>query len=422
VSVVLAFAAVVGVARSAAAATAHDYGYPYANAPDCEERTGAHCVNDRWGFTQGQCHSWVAYRLNQLNRTQLRGGRFDSRYRQPAGHHWGGGGAWADDARRAGIRVDTIPALGSVAWWSANGGHVAYVEAVNGDGSIRVSEMNANLHNGFDIATLRRDGRWPDRFLHIADRSGSTAITSTPAGYWMLTARGAVYPFGAARSYGNATSPVALTARRDGQGYWVVDSAGRVRGFGSASTIGGAPALAPGERVTTIAATPNGRGYWLFSNRGRVFPRGDAAFFGDMHATRLNGPVVAAAVTPSGRGYSMVGSDGGVFTFGDARFRGSTGRLRLAAPVVGIAPARNGRGYWLVASDGGVFAFGAPFRGSLGHLALHRPVNGVVPFGNGYLMVASDGGVFTFSDEPFLGSLAADPPGAPVVAITAFTR
>jgi surface antigen len=419
---VLVLAAGVAFASPAAAATARDYGYPYGNAPDCEERTGANCVNDQWGFTQGQCHSWVAYRLNALNRAQLRGGRFDSTYRQPAGRHWGGGGAWADDALRAGLRVDDVPALGAVAWWSANGGHVAYVEAVNPDGSVRISEMNRDFHNGFDVATLRRGGRWPDRFLHIADRAGAGAITSTDAGYWMVSARGTVYPFGAATNYGSATAAVAIASRRDGKGYWTVDAAGRVRAFGAATTYASAPTLVPGERVTTIAATPNGRGYWLFSNRGRVFARGDAAFLGDMHAVHLNGPVVASAATPTGRGYYMVGSDGGVFTFGDARFRGSTGAMRLNRPVVGIAPARDQRGYWLVASDGGVFSFGVPFRGSLGNVALQRPVNGVVPYGNGYVMVASDGGVFTFSNRRFLGSLAARPPASPIVGISAFTR
>ena len=30
------------------------YGYPYPNAPDCNEQTGANCPADQWGFTQGQ--------------------------------------------------------------------------------------------------------------------------------------------------------------------------------------------------------------------------------------------------------------------------------------------------------------------------------------------------------------------------------
>jgi surface antigen len=166
---VLVVGGVLGPARVALAVTAADLGYPYPNAPDCNEQTGANCVPDQWGFTQGQCHSWVAYRLNELNAAELQG-TFNNWYRQPQGYTWGGGGAWAASAKRAGIRVDTTPALGAVAWWSANGGHVAYVESLNSDGTITVSEMNLDFHNSFDFATLSATYRWPDAFLHIADR------------------------------------------------------------------------------------------------------------------------------------------------------------------------------------------------------------------------------------------------------------
>jgi hypothetical protein len=140
-----------------------------------------------------------------------------------------------------------------------------------------------------------------------------------------------------------------------------------------------------------------------------------------MAGTHLNGPIVASVATPTGRGYYMVGSDGGIFSFGDARFHGSTGGMRLNKPVVGIAPTPNGKGYWLVASDGGVFAFDAPFRGSMGSTQLNRAVDGLVAFGNGYLMAASDGGIFNFSNKGFYGSLAENPPSAPIIGLAAFS-
>src|SRR3954447_20416237 len=87
----------------ASAATASDYGYPYPNAPDCDEQAGANCLCDMWGMTQGQCHSWVAYRLNELNAAALNGQTFTNTYKQPAGQVWGGGGQWRDAAIRAGI-------------------------------------------------------------------------------------------------------------------------------------------------------------------------------------------------------------------------------------------------------------------------------------------------------------------------------
>jgi streptogramin lyase len=241
------------------------------------------------------------------------------------------------------------------------------------------------------------------------------------SGYWMLGADGHVYAFGAG-AYGNAPGPaVAIAPRRDGTGYWVTDALGDVSHFGAAGDHGDRPPLTAGELVSTISATPSGNGYWLFTNRGRAYGYGDAHFYGDMSGTPLNGPIIASVATPTGHGYYMVGSDGGVFSFGDARFHGSTGNLRLNKPVVGISPTPDNRGYWLVASDGGVFAFDASFRGSMGGTGLNKPVNGLVAFGNGYLMVASDGGVFDFSNRSFLGSLASNPPSAPIIGIAAFT-
>jgi hypothetical protein len=242
------------------------------------------------------------------------------------------------------------------------------------------------------------------------------------SGYWMLGADGHVYAFGNAINYGSVpTFAVAIAARRDGTGYWTVDTEGAVNNFGASTYRGGRPPLQPGEQVSTISATPSGNGYWLFTNRGRAFPYGDAHSYGDMTGVALNGPIIASAATPTGHGYYMVGSDGGVFSFGDARFHGSTGGLRLNRPVVGISPTPDNRGYWLVATDGGVFAFDAPFRGSMGSVQLNRPVNGLVAYGNGYLMVASDGGIFDFSNKPFGGSLANNPPATPIIGLTAFT-
>jgi subtilisin family serine protease len=240
-------------------------------------------------------------------------------------------------------------------------------------------------------------------------------------GYWMLTAAGAVHGFGQAANYGAAGSAVDLEPNVSGAGYWIVNDRGAVTAFGDATWYGHADhsVLTAGERVTSLSATATGRGYWLFTDKGRVIPRGDAAFFGDMAAVRLNAPVLDSIPTPSGRGYYMVASDGGIFTFGDARFAGSMGGIRLNAPVQSLVPDADGGGYWLVASDGGVFSFDAPFRGSMAATRLNRPVTGMVPFGDGYLMVGEDGGIFNFSDRPFLGSLGANPPASPVVAVAA---
>lgn len=243
------------------------------------------------------------------------------------------------------------------------------------------------------------------------------------SGYWMLSAKGTVYPFGDVLSYRGAAPADAVDIEPipSGSGYWVVDKLGYVFTYGGAGYAGGVNGngLAPGETVVSMSAT-SWSSYWLFTSRGRAFAFGDARHFGDLTGVPLNGPVLDSIATPDGTGYYMVASDGGIFAFGSARFWGSMGGHRLNAPVQSLVPDGDGQGYWLVASDGGVFAFQAPFRGSMGSARLNKPVTGMVPFGNGYLMVGEDGGIFNFSDKPFHGSLGSTPPPSPIVAVAAF--
>jgi hypothetical protein len=257
--------------------------------------------------------------------------------------------------------------------------------------------------------------------------TAGTSPTTSPAppttggpgrGYWMVGTDGRIYPFGDARSYGDApptpgTKTVSMEATPSGNGYWILDGAGKVSAFGDADPT----SLHPGEHLASLSPTPSGQGYWIFTDQGRVFPYGDATFFGDMSRTKLNGPVLGSIPTPSGRGYYMVASDGGIFAFGDATFHGSMGAAHLNAPVESLVPTPDNRGYWLVASDGGIFAFNAAFKGSMGSAHLARPVVGMVSFADGYLMVGADGGIFDFSSAPFLGSLGAHPPAQPIVSV-----
>jgi hypothetical protein len=260
----------------------------------------------------------------------------------------------------------------------------------------------------------------------------TTTTTAPPAqapaagrsGYWMVGADGKVYPFGDARSLGDATlmpgtEAVDLEPTPSGNGYWIVDSAGHVFAMGDARWLGNADvaSLVAGEKVTSLSSTRSGNGYWIFTTRGRVLPVGDAVFHGDMSAVALNGPVLDSIPTASGNGYYMVASDGGIFSLGDAKFHGSMGDKPLNAPVQSLVPDGDGVGYWLVAGDGGIFAFDAAFKGSMGSTPLNRPVTGMVRFGNGYLMVAEDGGIFNFSDKAFFGSLGDHPPARPVVSV-----
>jgi surface antigen len=150
------------------AAAAKYYGYPYPDAPVCPSSGGSQCVADQWNFYQGQCTSWVAYRLDQLN-----GIAFNNSFGDDG--TWGDAANWGPHAQSLGIAVNGTPMVGSVAWWpdgSAHpGGHVAYVEQVNSPTSIVVSEMNYDGDNGFRVVIITpKSGDWPAGFIHIHDR------------------------------------------------------------------------------------------------------------------------------------------------------------------------------------------------------------------------------------------------------------
>jgi hypothetical protein len=236
-------------------------------------------------------------------------------------------------------------------------------------------------------------------------------------GYWMIGADGGVYNFGTLALGSHYTTAVDIESTPSGGGYWILNDKGEVFTKGDAGHLGNA-GLAAGEKAVSLSSTPSGNGYWIFTDRGRVIAKGGAQHKGDMAGKPLASPVLDSVATPSGNGYYMVAGDGGIFTFGDAQFAGSMGGKHLNKPVMSMAPDGDGNGYLLVASDGGIFAFDAKFHGSMGDKALNKPISGIVPGTDGYLMVAEDGGIFAFGNVEFKGSLGANPPPHPIVAVT----
>lgn len=101
-------------------------GYPWANAPF------PNTMGDTWGMYKRQCVSYTAWKVASSGRNMP---------------YWGGRGnanLWDDNARAAGIPVDGNPRVGDVAVSNAGTyGHVMYVEAVHGDGTISISQYNA---------------------------------------------------------------------------------------------------------------------------------------------------------------------------------------------------------------------------------------------------------------------------------------
>jgi surface antigen len=102
-------------------------GYPakWANAP-------MNAYVDDWGMYSRQCVSYAAYKVASTYGNMP---------------YWGGRGnanQWADNARAAGIPTSPIPKVGAVGvQYSGSYGHVAWVESVNPDGTLTISQFNA---------------------------------------------------------------------------------------------------------------------------------------------------------------------------------------------------------------------------------------------------------------------------------------
>lgn len=103
------------------------------------------------GFYYGECTSYIGWKLNELA-----GASGDDPTNWPIGNNRGGNGShlgnaaeWRDAWVARGWRVSTTPVANSVAWWGAYGGsgigeagHVAWVDAVQEDGRVVLSEYN----------------------------------------------------------------------------------------------------------------------------------------------------------------------------------------------------------------------------------------------------------------------------------------
>ena len=265
-------------------------------------------------------------------------------------------------------------------------------------GYLKVSGTSATTALMAGVAALVRTAHPDEGQSQVADRLRRSALGRGAVGAEGVDASGIVDALGALRLPARPSS----SGDGPGSGYWIVSERGRIDPFGGAAFFGDgwgdlaetaavdlgsltAGQLTAGEQAVALIATPAGDGYWLVTDAGRVFPFGMARPLGDLAGVHLTRPVVAAAGTATGKGYVLVAEDGGVFTFGDARFAGSMGGHGLNAPIRGLALDPDGSGYWLAATDGGVFAFDASYRGSLGSRKLEAPVRGMAGCGDGYV-------------------------------------
>lgn len=104
-------------------------------------------IIDTWGMYNRECVSYTAWKVWSTGRYMP---------------YWGGIGnanQWDDNARAAGIPVDTNPRVGDVAIKNAGFyGHAMYVEHVYGDGTIYISQYNAGLDGYYSEARISTSG------------------------------------------------------------------------------------------------------------------------------------------------------------------------------------------------------------------------------------------------------------------------
>lgn len=110
---------------------------------------------DDWGMYNRECVSYTAFRVWADGKNMP---------------YWGGHGnanQWPASARAEGFRVDSTPERGAVAISMAGYyGHAMYIEHVNGDGTIYVSQYNFTLNGTYSEMTIYTSGLL---FIHFPD-------------------------------------------------------------------------------------------------------------------------------------------------------------------------------------------------------------------------------------------------------------
>ena len=125
--------------------------YPYKSS--CNT---AHDI-DPWNFYKCECTSFVAWRLNTINKIN-----FTNHYK---GQHWGDASHWDDAARAAEVKMNKTPKKGAVAQTDERPGHVAWVKSVSKDGKkVTVEEYNWR-RDMYGVRTIGKgDFEW---YIHL---------------------------------------------------------------------------------------------------------------------------------------------------------------------------------------------------------------------------------------------------------------
>jgi len=145
-----------------------DDDYPFQNANKKDA--------DPYGFLFRECTSFVAWRMNRNAGTT--NPSFPYFFNKMDNKLWGNANTWSTNAVSLGYVVDNAPQVGAIAQWvndcggACTDGHVAYVERVNQNGSIVVSEYNfpeeGTLNHQFNVRTISASSKiFPQNFIHV---------------------------------------------------------------------------------------------------------------------------------------------------------------------------------------------------------------------------------------------------------------
>ncbi len=132
--------------------------------------------SDPWRYDVRNCTSYVAWRINQEFAVNIPG--------------WGDAKNWDASAKRSGYRVDSTPAIGSIAQWESYYGHVAYVVAVNPDGSVNVEQYNKAGTGVFSRQSRVR----ANNYIHIADKQELAPVAQQQVSAEVVASPEAVKP------------------------------------------------------------------------------------------------------------------------------------------------------------------------------------------------------------------------------------
>lgn len=295
-------------------------GYPYDAARDCSSQFGrfSWCLqedgrvgfvsSEQWspyGFGYRNCTDWVAFRINQLGKSfnnWTGGGRF------------GSAANWDDNARSIGWTVSTTPRARSIGVMQSN--HVAFVESVNADGTVNVTEYNKA---GTGVYGTRNNVRF-DAYIYVPGIT--TTTTTSPAIRYANT----IVKW-------EGDSVTSWFVAPDGKRLWIPDGGTlnqlKARGFAGPYVL----------NASTLDQLPDQRGQWVASGaswgHNRALRRGMAVRSADgryLFAMQTDGNLVLYG--PSGRAlwatswrtsawqqqeFVIFQSDGNLVTYGSGR-------------------------------------------------------------------------------------------------------